>query len=281
MPNFERNEKDFIKQTVRNMVQNSRVGHVVQVYEHVDDDDNSNFEADVNFPGEKNLEHRVAPILGPHNDSIAVPKVGDKVLVEYIHGDKKNPVIRGNVNTNEDRATKGEAGMWRQKVQSGETPSGPGDIYLTTHTRYDENPALKDYRDLEVEESFVRIAKKEDAMWRNYLPLEFEMYDSPLNNESWLKAEANRYIPVPQGETVDPDATAEKSPVPYGFMLNMTGGSFRLIDASGYGISCDGNGNMTFRYETKEEITGEAVTLGGQLATEFDRSEFDREKEWE
>lgn len=276
MVNIERNERDFIKQTVRNMMQNSRVGHVVQVYEHVDDDDNSNFEADVNFPGEKNLEHRVAPILGPHNDSIAIPKVGDKVVVEYLHGDKKNPVVRDIVNTNEDRATKGEAGMWRQKIQSGETPSGPGDLYLTTHTRYDENPALKDYRDLEVEEAFVRVAKKGDSMWGDYLPLELEMYDSPLNEESWLKVEANRYIPPADGE----DEVTE-SPVPYGIKLDLDGGSFRIVDAAGYGISSDGEGNMTMRYETKEEITGEAVTLDGELAEDFDRSEFNRDEEWE
>lgn len=247
MVNMERNEADFIQQTVRNMIQNSRVGHVVQVYEHVEDDDNSNFEADVKIQGET-TEHRVAPIQGPHNDSIAVPKVGDKVMVEYLHGDKKNPMIRNVINTNEDRPPKGEAGMWRQRVESGSTPAGDGDLYVTTHTRYNENPGLEDYRDLDPEQAFVRIAKKDDDMDENGLPMTVEMFDDAVNNDSWIKFEANK-------------AGGVDSAVPYGFMVNLNDGSFKLVDKDGYGIESDGAGNFTWHHESIDFSEGTTTSL--------------------
>ena len=248
MVNLERNEVDFIKNTVRNMIQNPRVGHVVQVYEHLEEDDGSNFEVDVNFPGESNLEHRVAPVEGPHTDSIAVPKVGDKVVVEYLHGDKKNPIVRNVVGTNQDRPPEGSSGMWRKKIESGLSPAGDGDLYLTTHTTYDENPALNDYRELDAEESRVRIAKKEKATDTNDLPLSFELVDSPQNDEAYVKFEANK-------------ANGSDSTVPYGFILDLSDGSFKLIDKEGYGIESDGSGNFTWHHETIDKSQGTTTSL--------------------
>ena len=230
------------------MVQNSRIGHVVQVYEHIEDDDNSNFEADINFPGERDLEHRVAPIAGPHSDSIAVPKVGDKAVVEYIHGDKKNPIIRNTISTNTDRPPKGEAGMWRQRVESADSPSGSGDLYVTSHTRYNENPALEDYRDLDPEQAFFRVAKKDDAMDESDLPITFEVYDDPLDDESWIKLEANK-------------AGGSNSSVPYGIKIDLSDGSFKVLDKEGYGIVSDGDGNFTWHHETINMSEGTTTSL--------------------
>lgn len=248
MVNLERNDVDFIKNTVRNMIQNPRVGHVVQVYEHLEEDDNSNFEADVNFPGEKDLEHRVAPIEGPHTDSIAVPKVGDKVVVEYLHGDKKNPVVRNIVNTNQDRPPQGFAGMWRKRIEGGSSPAGDGDMYLTTYTVYDQNPAAVDYRNLNAEESYVRIAKKADDLDSDGLPMTIEMVDSPRNDEAYVKIEANK-------------ANGADSAVPYGFLLDLSDGSFKIVDKDGYGIESDGSGNFTWHHESIDMSEGTTTSL--------------------
>jgi len=248
MVNMERNESDFIKNTVRKMIQNSRVGHVVQVYEHLDDDDNSNFEADVNFPGEQDLEHRVAPIAGPHTDSIAVPKVGDKVVVEYLHGDKKNPVIRDIVNTNQDRPPKGFAGMWRKRMESDTSPAGDGDLYLSGYTAYDKNAALNDYRDLTPQETFVRIAKKQDDLDSDELPMTIEMFDSPKNDAAYVKIEANK-------------AGGADSSVPYGLLLDLSDGSFKILDKEGYGIESDGAGNFTWHHESIDFSEGTTTSL--------------------
>lgn len=248
MVNLERNETDFIKNTVRNMIQNCRVGHVVQVYEHLEPDDNSNFEVDVNFPGEQDLEHRVAPIEGPHTDSIAIPKVGDKVVVEYLHGDKKNPVVRNIVNTNQDRPPEGFAGMWRKRMESDTSPAGDGDLYMTTYTTYDKNPALNDYRDLTPQETFVRIAKKADALDSDGLPMTIEMLDSPKDGAAHIKIEANK-------------AGGSDSTVPYGFLLDLSDGSFKIVDKDGYGIESDGSGNFTWHHESIDFSEGTTTSL--------------------
>lgn len=247
---FERNEADFIKQTVRSMSQNPRVGKVVQVYEHLQDDDDSNFEADVNFPEEEDLEHRVTPISNPGVGSIDVPRVGDKVIVEYLHGDKENPVITRHVDTNQDRAVKGIAGMYRSKFDSDgrKSPAGDGDLYLTGTTYYDKNPALNDYRDLTPHRSFVRIAKKGEAMDEDSLPMSIEMYDDPEEGDAWVKLEANK-------------ADGADSTVPYGLMINLKDGSFKIVDKEGYGIESDGAGNFTWHHESIDFSEGTTTSL--------------------
>lgn len=193
MVSLERTQRDFIRNSIRDIVQNSRVGRVVQVYTHTADDDNSNFEVDVLFPEEQNVEHRGVPVITPHTDTIAVPKVGDKVLVEYLHGDKKHPIVRQKAYTNEERPPKGESGMWRKRLESRQSPVGSGDLYLTAHTRYNKNPAINKYQNLTPEQTFIRLAKKEDAFDEpsDSLPLLFELYDEPQNDKSRIRFEGN------------------------------------------------------------------------------------------
>lgn len=200
MVDFERNDHDFIRQTVRDMIQNPRVGEVLQVYEHTLDDDDSNFELDVAFPEEEDtLEHRVIPLQNPGADSIDVPRVGDRVIVEYLHGDKKNPVVRNSMDTNKDRAVKANAGMRRNKYLSApekETPTKTGDLYFTGFTRFDEAPIEvgKDYRDLEPQEAFFRFSKKVDATDQPEnidVPMNFEMRDTLEDDKSHFLMEGN------------------------------------------------------------------------------------------
>lgn len=245
---FERNETDFIRQTVRSMVQNPRVGQVVQVYEHLTDDDDSNFEADVNFPEEKDLEHRVAPITNPGADAIDVPRVGDKVVVQYLHGDKKNAVITDTVDTNKDRAVKGLAGMYRRKYPSEPSPAGDGNIYLTGATYYDDTAGLNDYRDLTPEKAFIRIAKKADDMDEDALPMTIEMVDDPEGDDAYVKIEANK-------------AGGADSTVPYGVKINLKDGSFKIVDKEGYGIESDGAGNFTWHHESIDFSEGTTTSL--------------------
>jgi hypothetical protein len=247
MVNFEENERDFIRSIVRNVVQNVRIGEVAQVYSHVRDDDGSNFEADVLFP-EEDEETRVAPIQGPHSNSIAVPKVGDKVVVEYIHGDKKNPIIRNIIHTDENRAPKGEAGMWRKRLDSGVSSGSVGDLFVTAHTRYNNNPAIDDYNSSIAEQAFFRVAKKDDAMDESNLPMTLEVYDDSVSDDAYIKAEANK---------VD----GSDSAVPYGFKVDLNDGSFTIIDSDGYGIESDGSGNFTWYYETIDYNQGSTTTL--------------------
>lgn len=271
MITFERNERDFVRHLVRNMVQNPRVGRVVQVYEHVSDGDNSNFEADVIFPAEADVEHRVSPIQGPHSDSIAVPRVGDKVVVEYLNGDKKNPLIRGIVDTNQDRAVKGEAGMWRKKLLSDTSPVGDGDLYVTTHTRYNKNPALNDYRDLTPEQSFVRVAKKADAMDEpsDEPPMYMELFDDPLNGESRIRLQGNQ-VDGDSSQSMDVDLDfkagtmrfeAENSTGVFGVEVDVKNGTFTIIDQNGYGIESDGSGNFTWHHESIDMSEGTTTSL--------------------
>lgn len=248
MANLEETQADFIKQTAREVVQNSRIGHVVEVYVHIEEDDDSNFEADVNFPGEEDLEHRVAPISGPHGGSISVPKVGDKVLVQYLHGDKKVPVISNTFYTNKDRPPVGEAGMWRQRMDAGDSPAGKGDLYFTSHERYNKNPALHDYHDLTPEQAFVRIAKKTSGMDESGLPMSLELVDDAKNGEAYVKFEANK-------------VGGADSSVSYGFKVDLTDGSFKIVDGKGYGIESDGNGNFTWHHENIDFSEGTTTSL--------------------
>lgn len=185
MTYFERTQTDFIKNSVRDLLENPRIGQVVKVYEHLVDDDNNNFEVNVSTRGNEEPEFKRVPVLKPTANSIAIPKVGDNVLVQFLDGDARVPVVTRVVNTGGDRAVKGQAGMNREKWEG---PSG--DIYLTSYTKYDNNPAFNEKDGLSPEEAYVRIAKKNNALDNpSDIPLYTELLDS--SSESRFRVKAN------------------------------------------------------------------------------------------
>lgn len=186
----------FIKNKVRQVSHNPKIGHVIKVYEHVDEDDKSNFEVDIAFPGDETHEgHGPVPVVSPHSDSIAAPKVGDRMYIDYLDGNEEFPVARGYANTNLNRSVRAEPGMWRQEIDCNDdkTPVGKGQMYMTTQSRYDQTPSLNDYRNLNVDESFIRFAKKKDAMHEpsDAPPMFMEMFDSKKKDQSHIRLKAN------------------------------------------------------------------------------------------
>jgi len=253
MVDFDRTQSSFIENKIRDNIDEQRTGKVLTVYEHLEADDNSNFEADVVVDG-GTREQRLAPLATDGQNGISVPKVGDSVLVGYMAGQIKKPVILGFVHTTKDRAPLGKAGMTRTKQRSGDSPAGSGDIYTTEYTKYDGDPAQEDYTNLTPEEVWVQIAKREDTNADpsddTALPAQIEFYDAPAKDEAHITVELNKR------DSADSDAT-------WGIRFDLKTGEVKLVDPSGYGFVSDGDGNWTWEYESKTE---NQVSGGGSLS---------------
>lgn len=253
MVDFDRTRTSFIENIVRDFVDEPRTGKVQRVYEHLEGDDDVNFAADVSVDGGTRLE-RLAPLTTEGNDKIDVPQVGDTVMVEFLAGESSRPVITGFASTTTDRPPLGKAGMERNRLESGDSPMGSGDVFTTEYSRLSGNPARQDTADLDPEDVFVQIAKRSgdvpDPSKESDIPAKFEFFDSPNKDEAYVEAAFN----VVDGESVD--AT-------WGLKLNVKDGSFKLVDGSGYGIVSDGSGNLTLEFESKTE---NQVSGGGSLS---------------
>lgn len=253
MVDFDRSQSSFIEKQIREQIDEQRIGKVLKVYEHLEDDDKSNFEAEVAVDGGTRLE-RVAPMTHSGSDKIDVPKVGDTVLVGFRAGESADPVITGYVYTVKDRPPKGKAGMSRNEFKSSESPAGSGNLYVTGYTKYDKQSATVDQNDLKPEESFVQIAKREDNIAdpseESNLPAKIEFYDAPSKDEAHITIELNKR------DSNDSDAT-------WGIRLDVKTGEIKLVDPSGYGFMSDGDGNWTWEYASKTE---NEVTGGGSLS---------------
>lgn len=258
---FDGNNQDFVKQRAREEITDPKIGTVVQVYEHITEDDNSNFECDIFVDGEL-FEERAIPYMGSHSNQVAAPKVGDSVLMEFRDGVNSTPIIHGIAYTNRDRAPQARAGMyrdvyraWQEEVKDDEGNitqqevsgvAGRGDIKVTGYTKYDQNPARVDKSDLVPERSWYQISKERntsDPSDPSQAPMTIEMYDAPVDNEAHITLSINKV----NGN--DSDGT-------WGLELDVSDGSFKLVDGSGYGIESDGNGNFTWNYETIEHSQG-------------------------
>lgn len=253
MVDFDRTRSSFINNKVRDFVEEQRTGKVLTVYEHLEADDNSNFEADVSVDGGTRLE-RIAPIAQSSSDGIDVPKVGDTVLVGFLAGESAEPVITGYVSTVSDRPPLGKAGMSRNEFESGDSPAGSGNLYTTGYTKYDQDPADVNKEDLTPEEVFVQIAKRSDTTPdpsdEGALPAKIEFYDAPSNDEAHITVELNKR------DSNDSDAS-------WGIRFDFKTGEVKLVDPSGYGFVSDGDGNWTWEYESKTE---NQVSGGGSLS---------------
>jgi hypothetical protein len=253
MVDFDRTKASFIENKIREFVDEPRIGKVLTVYEHLESDDESNFEADVSVDGGTRIE-RVSPMTQAGSDSIDVPKVGDSVLVEFQAGESAEPVITGYVSTVTDRPPLGKAGMPRNEFESGDSPAGPGNLYTTGYTKYDTDPADVSDEARSPEETFVQIAKRTDTepdpSAESDLPAKIEFYDAPAKDEAHITVELNKRD------------SADTTPT-WGMKFNLKTGEVKLIDPSGYGFTSDGDGNWIWEYESKTE---NQVSGGGSLS---------------
>jgi hypothetical protein len=276
-------ETEFIKQKAKEEIQDSKIGKVSGVFEHTEADDDTNFEINALIDGDL-FEERAVTYTSPGTDSIHVPKVGDRVQIDYFEGENKRPIARGVSYSRVDRAPLGKAGMYRDKYDSGESPSGKGDIKLTGYTNYDIDISSKDKSDASPVETFLQIAKhKEEPETADSAsaPMAIEMYDSPTDqkDESRIRLKGNQ-VDGDDTKSMEVELDMKKGTISiqafddtdlYDFEIDVKNGTarlsgdgtnqmgmsldfntdeFTLIDGSGYGIESDGSGNFTWHYES-------------------------------
>src|SRR6056297_985085 len=251
MQNFERTEEDFIKQKSSELINDDQIGEVISVREHTEQDDSSNFEADVVIDGEAARSQQEdgeqlsnVPIISNQVGEINPPKVGDFVIVSYIEGETPRPVITGGTFTNNTRPPLGKAGMTRKRIRSGETPLGSGDLYKTSYTGYDKSVSEPIEGEAVPEDVYLRWTKREnttaDPRDESDLPFKLEYYESPKDNEAHLTVEMNK---INNMDAADP----------WGFKINMKTGEMKWVDPNRYGIKTDGFGNFTWSYRSLDE----------------------------
>lgn len=201
-------EQDFVKQKASELINDPKLATVVTVYEHLLEDDDSNFECDLIVDG--TYEERAVPYNGGHSDHIAPPKVGDTVLINYRDSENAYPIIYSTGYTNEDRAPLARAGMYRDVYKAWQPEktdedgnvtqqeiygvAGRGDIKVTGYTEYDDNPAQIDKNSLVPERSWFQISKEQDTPDPSdpqKAPMNVEMYDAPANNEAHILLNGN------------------------------------------------------------------------------------------
>lgn len=259
---FDGTDTDFVKERAKEEISDPKLGRVVRVYEHIDPDDNSNFECDIVVDGQR-FENRAIEYLGSHSNQIAAPMVGETVLMIFREGENSPPLLLGMGYTNRDRAPLARAGMYRDVYKAGYSPTGDGDIKVTGYTKYSDNPAIKDVNNLSVEETFYQISKDTQSpnpSQSGEAPMLIEMYDSP----PYAKDESRITL---EGNVVDDDDTkslnvsldmkagtvkveANDAGTSFGLSLDVTTGEVTLIDGDGYGIESDGSGNFTWHHQS-------------------------------
>lgn len=243
---FERNDLSLIEKKVRSAVQPPKRGTVTRVYEHTNISDDSNHEVNVSTNGGTVPSEKRVPVISPSNDTITIPKVGDKVIVFYENGDSGSPFVYGNSWSNEDRAPLGRAGMYRNRFESGESSLGNGDLHLTGYTAYENPPVEKDKDSAEVgdpQETFIQVTKHQEKdnvdpsqPQKDNLPFKFEIYDSPKDNEGHLSVEINGVNGNPTDDT-------------WGMKFDFKTGEFKFSDPNGFGVSSNGYGDLTLQFK--------------------------------
>jgi hypothetical protein len=247
MSRFERGDKSLVEKIVRDMIDQPKIGKVKDVYEHVAEDDDSNFRANVILDG-GTREARDCPIIDPGNDAIDIPEAGDKVMLIYTDDEKSKPHVMSTAWTNKDRPPLGKAGMWRRRFEISESENdsmlGSGDIYLTGYTDHDKE-AFNTYKSgRKPEKAVVQLAKHAsdknvEPTEQSKLPAKVEMYDSPKDGEAHVSVELNKVA----GED------SEKS---WGMKFDASDGSWTIGGPKGFGIECHGDGTFTWHVKKGE-----------------------------
>jgi len=251
MVRFDRNRQNQIQQEIDKQTQYPKIGEVTQVYEHVGEDDSSNFEADVMTTGGTVQEQR-CPIEMPGSGAIDIPKVGDKVILTYRKEGKK-PFVSDVAYSNKDRPPIGRAGMYRREFESGYSPAGFGNLYLTGHTKYGDNPAVTNKNELEPEQSLVRIAKRQNNIAEPTADspnAKVEFYDDSKNGEAHIT------VKITKDDYTSSDAN-------WGMKFDIAAGTFQLVDPEGFGIEANGDGSFTWHHKSIDfnEVSGSTGPL--------------------
>lgn len=83
-------------------VRTTELGVVEDVHPHTDGDDDDNYGVDVVLKN-SGLALKRVPVATGHVGSVAIPNVGDLVLVAFDHGDVNQPIVVGRLYDDEDR----------------------------------------------------------------------------------------------------------------------------------------------------------------------------------
>ncbi len=101
MPNL----VDTIQKIVQHELQKIRIGElgvVTSVFPHADDGDKDNYECNVKLKN-SGLELRKVPVATGHIGTVAIPNVGDLVLLSFVKGDVNQAIITSRLYNDEDR----------------------------------------------------------------------------------------------------------------------------------------------------------------------------------
>ena len=105
-----------IVETIRNVAQHevrkmhiAELGTVTSIFPHSDDNDKDNYACNVQLKN-KELELRQVPVTSQGIGLVNIPQVGDLVLVSFVNGDLKSPVIIGRLYNDKDRPPVSKAG---------------------------------------------------------------------------------------------------------------------------------------------------------------------------
>ncbi len=87
----------------------AELGTVTSIFPHADSSDKDNYECNVQLKN-KDLELRKVPVATQGIGFVSIPQVGDLVLVSFIEGDIKFPIIIGRLYNDTDRPPENDAG---------------------------------------------------------------------------------------------------------------------------------------------------------------------------
>lgn len=96
---------DTIQKIVQHELQKIRIGElgvVTSVFPHSDEGDKDNYECNVKLKN-SGLELRKVPVATNHIGTVAIPNVGDLVLLSFVRGDVNQAIIIGRLYNDEDR----------------------------------------------------------------------------------------------------------------------------------------------------------------------------------
>jgi uncharacterized protein involved in type VI secretion and phage assembly len=93
--------QEIIRQELRRLYV-VEMGVVEAILPHSDDDDNQNYACDVRLKNSGLLLKQV-PVATGHIGTVAIPNVGDLVLLAFDRGDVQQPIIIGRLYNDEDR----------------------------------------------------------------------------------------------------------------------------------------------------------------------------------
>lgn len=105
-----------VVETIRKVAQHevhklhiAELGTVTSIFPHKEESDKDNYECTVQLKN-RELELRQVPVATQGIGLVNIPRVGDLVLVVFVNGDLKSPVIVGRLYNDEDRPPANKAG---------------------------------------------------------------------------------------------------------------------------------------------------------------------------